>query len=480
MKSRGRAVCGGLVLAFLVIGAPVVRGEEKAVFDLEEVSPFALQEKPDYAFYSAFLSLMVGESAGCLKKPEEHVRAYPELKSQKPLYGTVAFDRDYDKPDSGIRFSFVLDESAGTATGYDRLYLDLDRDNDLTNDQPLTSMKEPPTGARPSWQVEQMVFFDYAHVRFEFGPNLGSRPVRLLPRLAVSESGHAALTFVATEARGGEIQIGPHRYDLVLGQSHPITGRFDKPSTTFLLTDRASGEREEWWGADSLRTMRVVDGTWYSFSTTPRGDKLAVHPYGGEFGVFEVGPGDRDINNLRVKGSLRSEHAAVPVGKVDPKRGWPEGTRRTELPVGDYLPRGLWVEFGRLSIFISKNYHSDGHPRDRQGRPPVHGIQIRQDRPFVLDFSNEPEVMFASPAKGVRLRPGETLEVNAVLIDPVLDVMIRGLDDTTRSQKRTFTTADTADGRTYTLKEKLSSLDPTVSITDSSGKEVATGVMPFG
>jgi hypothetical protein len=97
--------------------------------------------------------------------------------------------------------------------------------------------------------------------------------------------------------------------------------------------------------------------------------------------------------------------------------------RSCEVPVGDYLPNSLHVEFGRLQMFISDNYHSDGKPRDRSGRPPVYGVHVRKDKPFVLDFSNKPEVLFASPAKAQRLKPGDNLEVKAVLVDPVLDIM---------------------------------------------------------
>jgi hypothetical protein len=50
-------------------------------------------------------------------------------------------------------------------------------------------------------------------------------------------------------------------------------------------------------------------------------------------------------------------------------------------------------------------------------------------------------------------------EVKAVLVDPELDVMIRRL-------------YDSDSGRRY--------LDPIVTITDSSGDEVATGKLPFG
>ena len=54
---------------------------------------------------------------------------------------------------------------------------------------------------------------------------------------------------------------------------------------------------------------------------------------------------------------------------------------------------------------------------------------------------------------------GQQLQVKAVLTDPQLDIMIRGLRDTRRDNL---------------------SLDPKVTITRADGRQVAEGVMPFG
>ena len=94
-------------------------------------------------------------------------------------------------------------------------------------------------------------------------------------------------------------------------------------------------------------------------------------------------------------------------------------------------------------------------------------------RPFALDFSNKPDVMFASPAKDQRVKLGESLEVKAVLVDPKLDLMIRNLDDTTRKQNKG------PDGQPLGSERNLS-LDPLVIITRANGEKVAEGVMPFG
>jgi hypothetical protein len=141
--------------------------------------------------------------------------------------------------------------------------------------------------------------------------------------------------------------------------------------------------------------------------------------------------------------------------------------------VGDYLPEFLTLQFGRLRIQLSQNYHSEGKRQSRDGRPNIYGITIRKDQPFALDFSNQPEVMFTSPTNSQRVKPGDTVMVMAVLVDPKLDIMIRRLEDTSRKQTKD------AEGKSLGYQRNLS-LDPTVIITRVNGEKVAEGVMPFG
>jgi hypothetical protein len=172
------------------------------------------------------------------------------------------------------------------------------------------------------------------------------------------------------------------------------------------------------------------------------------------------------LTNLSVSGSFQGSNWNVPVNDISARAS-------CQVPIGDYLPAYLSVRLGRLSLSLSQNYHSDGKRVSRDGRPPVYGISIRKDRPYTLDFSNQPEVMFTSPTNQQRIKPGETLMVAAVLVDPKLDIMIRRLEDTSRKQ-----TKDAEDKPLH--YERNLSLDPTVIITRANGKKVAEGVMPFG
>ncbi len=535
MSRSVAAIAAGLA-AVLLFGSPAgSRAEEpaakekaaskpavaaEAVFDLQEVSAFETMTQG-----GGWNPLVRGQSAECKTEPDPEVKAYPKLKSKRPLYGEVTFDASRTDPKAGMKFHFVLDASEevpapaaasekgpaekppadkppakeaaakeGAKEGssssketaarpikppapkYDRLYFDLNRDLDLTNDPVLTPRKDPPSGSSPAGWTGQFLVFDDLTVPFDHGPGAGQRPFRIMPRSMVSDDDYAAMYFVATVARKGKIRIGSREYEAVLAQPYLLTGRFDRPGMGLFLTAAGSpGEREYWWGADELCAVRVVDGQLYTLSATPAGDKLTVKPYRGDFGTFAVGPGKRDVKELSVTGAIRSPGTALPLGRPFAS-GPSDKACQHKVPVGDYLPTYLHVVFGRLRITISENYHSDGRPRDRADRPLVFGMKVRKDKPFVLDFANKPDVMFASPAQHKVFKPGDEVRVAAVLVDPALDFMIRNLDDSTRKQKVTY---NRSDGKEESYERSLS-LDPIVTITSSSGKKVAMGKMPFG
>ena len=459
--------CGlaGLVLV-LRAAAAAEAGTGDETFKLREVSAFEHGQD----------SFLRGQSAECEDKPSPKVKAYPAFVSKKPIYGSIHFYRDRKQPDTAQIVYFAVDESQSTGRGYDRLYFDANGDLDLRNDPVIEPQRNPPGKARLNYGgTKAQVIFDFLAVSFDFDA-AGMQPVQLMPRLRISVNGneeYKEMTFVRTRLRMGEINMGGERYEARLGSDYTISGRLDTPGTPLLLSPKdQSGGWERWWGADRLRAAHNVKGRFYTISASPTGDQLTVHPYRGELGRFEVGPGGRSLKELTIMGSLEGEERAVAVGG-ELADGSPKAARSFTLPTGDYRPNYITVQYGRLRIGASYNYRSDGKPRDRGGRAAVYGIAIRKNEPFVLDFSNKPNVMFASPGKDQRLKLGELLEVKGVLVDPKLDLMIRNLDDTTRKQSKR------ADGEPLGYERPLS-LDPQVIITRANGEKVTEGVMPFG
>ncbi len=437
------------------------------VFDLDEVSVFDVGE--------VFQDFLRGQSTSCNNLPHRLVK-YHAFKSEKPLYGRISFAGRSAEFHAPAGYHFALDESSGTGKGYDCLYFDLNRDLDLTNDTPLASQQNPPKGAllrHPS--IEEYVCFESFEITFDFGP--GQRAIETMPRLTIRQGGHSELSFIATKVRKGQINIGGAGYYALLGYIYSVGGPFDQPGTAFYLIPKKDPQHNTIWrGANKLRAMHKIGGTYYRFSVTPTGDKLFVQPYDGDFGTFEVGAGGREIYpEMAVQGSLCSEDMVVAVGG-ELKYGRLKSVKSCRLPVGDYLPGTLTITFGLLRITISRNYRSDGKLRDRGESPIFYGIKIRKDKPFVLDFSNNPEMMFVSPSKGHRVKLGGQLRVEADLIDPKLDIIIRRLEDITRKQKKEYITSN---GQKRTSKQ-LMSLEPKVLITRANGEKVAEGVMPFG
>jgi len=399
------------LVVFLVLLAAVTSGRKSAegmqAFELAEVSGFGVGR---------------GHHCPCTNEAVGDV-TYPAFSSDKPLYGQLPVDMSFGDHGAGALYHFALDESGGTGAGYDRLYIDRDRDADLSDEPAIAPLDDVPEGAllTRSW-IEQQVCFDY--VTFSsLGDANEIHSVQTMPRLTVSDEDYALLWFVATKAYGGEVEIAGQRYDVTMGNSYPLGTRWDRPETFLKLHSQDESARlPQWLLSDYLMAMHKIDGSYWRLSTTPAGDRLFVAPYDGGLGTITTGSSWRFGGKRGLAGVLMAKDRAVLVGDNDRL----EPVSSCRIPVGDYTPCMVVVYKGPLLIDVSENYHSDGEPR-RRDTPLAYGLKIRRDKPCVLDFSGRAEVLFALPARGTRLKPGEELTVNAVLVDPKLDIMIRGL-----------------------------------------------------
>ena len=435
------------------------------VFKLREVSVFGAGND----------NFLRGQMCRCQDKAFSEVAHYPAFVSQVPIYGSVRFGGRPDETNSGAVYYFAVDESCGTGKGYDRLYFDANRDLDLRNDPVVKLQKTlPDHGYKPNFSgIKAVAAFDFLKVSLDAnGSTLN--PVEIMPRLLLTgneTNTYRFMFFVRTHFFEGNIKIAGEKFRAQLGNDYAVSD-FSSPGAALALSGGKSSF--DWWGGDRISAMHKVNGRFFSFSASPAGDELTVHPYSGDLGTFEVGPGTRKLTkpNFSLTGSLEARDWAVAAGG-DIKDGRPVEVSRCQVPVGDYLPEFLTLNFGQLRIQLSQNYHSEGKRQSRDGRPNVYGITIRKDQPFVLDFANQPEVMFTSPTNSQHIKPGDTLLVAAVLVDPKLDIMIRRLEDTSRKQTKD------ADGKPLGYERNLS-LDPIVIITRTNGEKVAEGVMPFG
>jgi hypothetical protein len=495
MTARLLSLLCGLILGVPYLGLPTAVGagekpvKEEAVFEMREVSAFDVD---------ASQALLRGDYAECYTEPFTGVKRYPKLKSKRPLYGALFCDHSR-------AIHFVLDQSGDTPSrgeesdqkdvkqngpkkprtvdlklsSYDRLYFDANRDLDLTNDPVLKPMKDPSWKSFPAFVYRERMAFESARIDVDYGTGVGVRPFRIFPWLVLGEREDTPnACFAAAVARKGTIQIGKDKYEVLLVQEGLDTCRFDRGSTSVYLTPKNPPARPESFKLDGdlLTTMRRSGDQLYTIATTPLGDKLTVALYRGPLGVFKIGPGNRKLKEIGFQGSFRSKSISLKAAEISVPANNGK-TTECKLPVGDYLPWHLRIDYGRLQIAISDNYYAEGQP-DETEQDQRYAIPIREDKPFVLDFSNKPAVLFASPATDRPFMPGETIGVKALLIDPKLDIMIIRLDDTSRRKKETIGYGQGKNVRETTY-ETPRSLAPLVTITNSAGKKVAEGVMPF-
>lgn len=507
MCNRLWAIGCGLVAVLLLAAPAAVAAEKATVFEMEKVSLLDEQGSVQSSPRSA-LMLGGGQYARCTFVRNTEVKKYPELKSDRPVYGSVSFGGSPYDPQAGKSYYFVVDESGEAGSGedkqpqeksvlrtlgdalggssntaaaadnrtYDRLYFDCNGDLDLTNDPATKPMEDPPPWLGRS---TRQTLFDVVSVDFDHGQGLGTTAVKIVPRLMAYSGSRAYVYFLPTVAWKGKIRMGQREYNATLSQSQIITGRFDQPYTGLLLTPvGATGPRRSWYGDSFLGALRWVDGTLYQISASPSGDQLTVGPYSGESGLIRVDAGGRDIDKdkLAVRGLLMSKQRTLPLGDISsPIAG--EKSQEYTVPSGEYSATYLTVDFGRLEVSLAQNRYALDDAGEPQPKSPDYGIKIQQDKPFLLNFSGKPQVIFTSPTKTQSCRVGQTLRLSALIVDPKLDLLVRGLNDTTKKVgERKYRDSD---GKEVTAP-RYASLDPAVVITNSAGEKVAEGTMPFG
>lgn len=249
------------------------------------------------------------------------------------------------------------------------------------------------------------------------------------------------------DIKQADITIGNRPFKVLLGE---------RPEREFYLYDVQKGFGPYWWGSWSLHSYHKIGDKFFEFMLLENGTKIAGRPYKGELGVIKVGKGGRELEKVEFNGSVyQAGYISAPIGMIE--EHWTGAVTECEIPVGDYTSYIMTVTYDNLAIKISNNYHTNAQGQSSR-EDIIYGMKVRKDKPYVLDFSNKPMVVFDEPAMSNNsFSRGQEIKFAAVLIDPNLDIMIRG------------------------LRDKLgNSLDPKVVITRADGEVVAEGVMPFG
>ena len=472
---------------FLALGPPDAAAEKKQADKkaaLTEPAVFAMKEVPAFGKEEAEGSTRYRYPSGafsvCSPAPSNEVKAYPKLKSKRPLYGSLTLDGSPVGAKPGKTLYFVLDQSgeaasvaaeektekaAGKKTAsegtlkYDRLYFDCNGDLDLTNDGFVKLADKPPYEDLPPGTASDG-FFDDVKVMIDFGPELGTRPVVLVPHGSTFAADGVLMQFLPKTARQGKIRLGGKQYVARLSQSRMLSGRYDRPFVQLELSS-VEGSKTAPFRPGPLGQMRWIDGQFVTLSASPLGDKLTVEPYRGETGILEIGAGGRAITDLGITGQLVSRTGVMVALAEGPLTG-EAMARRCPLPVGDYTLPAFTAKHGRLRFSGRMAANSGGSSAVTP--LPSYPIQIRKDKPFVMEFSGKPEVKFMTPPKDQAFKPGDNVRIAAMLTEPWQGIQITGLWDTTSKEGG----------------PAMARLDPTIAIRNAAGEVVTEGKMPFG
>ena len=250
----------------------------------------------------------------------------------------------------------------------------------------------------------------------------------------------------------------------------------DKPEREFYLYESETGKGPYWWGSWSLNSYHKINDKFFEFMLIEDGKKIAARPYNGPLGTVMVGKGGRELEKVEFNGSVHQKQSvAAPIGIIGDYGT--DSVTECRIPVGDYTAYFMKVTYDNLAIDISNNYHTNAQGQSGPENI-VYGMQVREDKPYVLDLSNEPMVIFDQPpANQTTFSRGDEIKFAAVLIDPKLDIMIRGLDDTSVQVDKEYKDAN---GKVIHTAKVSKSLDPNIVIARADGEVIAEGVMPFG
>jgi len=415
-----------------VVAEEIEPAGEGLVVEMEEVSVLSLPGNISSYITQGGLFMYMGPEA----KPE--VDHYPEFVSEKPLYGLI------NTPESITQYYFALDETGGTGKGYDRLYCDLNLDLNLTNDTPVN---------RQADRTFETLILDLETKEGD------KQAVEVRPNLLGGNASMGYISFNPMQVRQGELELDGKRYNLILTRGPRVSTRYNGDRSQLFIVPAGAGDS---FGMGispaSLKDVLTVGKGFFTCSTTAKGEQLTLKPLVTDMGVFEVGAGGRNIDVISMNGTLNNKKMTVPIGGGNIPDDQAGG--RYALPVGDYAPVVLSLTYGEYSIILLNDFQRI-LLRDETGVTSLENkgyrIAIREDKPYVLDFSNDPEIRFSLLKEGQRVKAGSDLLVDALLVDPVVGFKFRLIS-----------------------KSQGGTINPTVTVTRANGEKLVEGVMPYG
>lgn len=223
----------------------------------------------------------------------------PKVVSEKAIF--EAYRIDGNGAEGAI--AIIVDESKGTGKGFDTMYMDCNRNGDMTDDEPL-KFSTPV-------QNYSTIYTEWVNVGCKQGVKDGeacANPVQL--RVQVYKSGDSLRFYPqrkgswkgVIESNKGKIECALADYD-----SDGIYGERsagDSSGDYFFADTNACGKVIIYpWGSHgaSLCNVTRIGSRYYEISVPAVGDKLTIAPYTGPMGKLIVN--GEDINGMKAKAS---------------------------------------------------------------------------------------------------------------------------------------------------------------------------------
>ncbi|MCY3020905.1 MAG: hypothetical protein NTW87_17955 [Planctomycetota bacterium] len=362
----------------------------------------------------------------------------PDLTSEKPLWFALELGNGKDR-----FIAAVADESKGTGTGYDRLFVDVNNNGDLTDDKPIKLAKSDAENP-PNISLE----FEPVAVKVKYHDGT-DRPLRV----KIALQGYRGGGDDDRTQWSANYSIDQHlEGQVAFGDKKMLVGIYDAAGQGPVTGD-ANGCFDD-FGLDRVRIDLNGDG------------KLDAEKE--DFPLSKVIACDGKLWEVEIDSAGR---------KAD--------VRPCKLPAGRLELRGSFdagatVEAASLQLLSSLGYiFRCDLAKDKTVSVPAAKYSIEDGSLTLADTKGSKWTAKFTYPKTVRLKADEAVPVaigKPLMLKPVVKDLVRA-----GSRTRVTHVLMGAGGETYTgLMQGDKQLPPSVTITDSEGVKIAEGKMEFG
>ncbi len=266
------------------------------------------------------------------RRPRKKLEDEPIYFSKRPHYASKEFGGLGGENDDATACVFVVDESKGTTTGYETLYVDANGDGSLNDEAQVTGT--PNTYTRDGEEVQDWRQVEFPAVELKVAYGDKTHPYRVKPSCRTYSD-----TSMSLRSAGycrGELELAGETYAVALVDD-TCNGRFNDPyggrdgssgsiygsGDALVIDTNQDGEFDKDHNptAELYRLGRhlVFNGTSYDLDVSPCGRRLSLTPTASPCGVVTLSQELCEVELMGDGGTLKLDSVAgksrIPVGE---------------------------------------------------------------------------------------------------------------------------------------------------------------------